>query len=272
MMEIITIANEKGGVGKTTTIVNLAYYLAYEGQSVLIVDFDPQANATKHLGVTHNATQTIYDILEIGESPSYDYDGFSSFENKNGKSIIKLINSDKKLLTAEALSFNLPAKEMILKQSLETYLENSPEKYDIVLIDSPGKPGFLTNNAIMASTQILITSDAKYLGLDAISEFLETLSFLRKRCAFSPSLIGILIVMYSHRRRLHRDVVESVEKKLPNLLFDTKIRENVSIAESPSHGLPIGAYKPKSIGAADYQAFTIELLERLKQKKELRNV
>lgn len=257
-MKIFSLVNEKGGVGKTTTAVNLAYNLIKKGYKVLLIDFDPQANASTHLGVTpQNKEYTIYDTI----STEYQ-NGIPMSEAVVKVHGIHLIPSSKKLAGLEGQCVNMPGKEFVLRDQL-SYLPSN--NLDYVLIDCPGKPGFLTNNAICASTDIITTVQAEYLSLDSLKEIMSTMRVIRERLNVSPDLFGVVVTMFDKRRLLNKEVFEKVKAKLPNKILMPPIRDNIALAESPSHGLPISVYSPNCAGAKDYDELVESFIGKIKE-------
>ena len=246
-----TLVNQKGGVGKTTTVINLGAYLAYFGQRVLLVDLDPQANATACLGVDKTTVRGgTYEVL-IGKSAA------ASHILHNPRLKISLLPASPALAGAEV--------ELVGELARENYLNNvlAPvrERYDYILIDCPPSLGLLTLNGIIAARQgVIIPVQCEYLPLEGLSQLNQTLE--RIRSAVFPDLVirGVLLTMYDGRTNLSNDVVEEVRRHFKELVFTTIIPRTVRLAEAPSYGQPISIYAPSSNGAESYTSLARELL------------
>lgn len=246
--QIIAMANHKGGVGKTTSVVNLGAGLADLGSSVLLVDLDPQANLTQSLGVIDPA-QHVYGSLR-GQYPlqPIPIDGGG----------VDLIASTLDLGGAELELASEPGREYILRDILQPQLA----RYDYILIDSPPSLGLLTLNALCSAQLLLIPSQAEYLALHGLTKLKEVAEKIRNRANRELRLAGIFLTQYDQRKTLHRQVYDSLQHHYPELLLETKIRDNVALAEAPTHGKTIFSYKPTSLGAQDYRQLASEVLTR----------
>lgn len=246
-MSVISIANHKGGVGKTTTTVNLAAGLAHAGFKVLVVDLDPQANATFSLGFKKQE-QTIYQVL--------------AFQDDIRKSIKSMETMDIIPSSMHLAGFekNIEVgKEFILQESLGEI----KDMYDYILIDCPPSLGSLTISALTASDYALVPLQPEFLALQGMTEFIKILRTVKTRMNDQLDLLGIVITRYDHRKVLHRDVLEYVENEYTGMLFNTHIRGNISIAEAQSQGLHIFDYDANCNGARDYAALTEEVVHRI---------
>ena len=252
MARIISVANQKGGVGKTTTTVNLGACLAYDGKKVLLIDSDAQGNATSGLGVRKpDVKQDIYDVL-VNEVPIKDTIIETSREN------LSIVPATLQLAGAEIELTSMMARESRLKSALAEVSDD----YDFILIDCPPSLGHLTINAFTASDAILIPVQCEYYALEGLSQLLNTVRLVQKH--FNPGLEieGVLLTMYDARTNLGAEVVEEVRRYFQEKVYDTIIPRNVRLSEAPSHGKPIIDYDPRSKGAEVYQALAKEVLVR----------
>lgn len=244
-MKIISIANHKGGVGKTTSTINIGAGLALKNKKVLLVDLDPQANLSQSLGVVHSE-YTIYSSL-MGKNPLKP---ISIIEN------LDLIPSTLDLSGAELELSSEAGREYILSEILDD-VKNS---YDYILIDCPPSLGLLTINAFTASNEIIIATQAQYLATQGLVKLSEVIEKIKKRLNKGLILKGIVITQYDSRKVLNRDVVKMIEEHFKGKVFNTKVRDNVALAEAPVMKTDIFRYNPKSNGAEDYAALTEEIL------------
>jgi chromosome partitioning protein len=246
-----TLVNQKGGVGKTTTVINLGAYLAYYGQRVLLVDLDPQANATSCLGIDKQKVRGgTYESL-IGSSPAANY----ILHNPRLK--ISLLPSSPALAGAEVELVGELAREKFLNNALQPL----HERYDYILIDCPPSLGLLTLNGIIAAQHgVIIPVQCEFLPLEGLSQLNQTLD--RVRNAIFPDLTvrGVLMTMFDGRTNLSNDVVNEVRQHFADLIFETIIPRTVRLAEAPSYGQPISVYAPNSTGAESYAALAREVL------------
>lgn len=249
-MKIISISNNKGGVGKTTTTVNVAAALQIIGKKVMVIDMDHQAQSTYHFGINPNEiTDSIYDVLK-GEVKYSDI-----IIKRTG---IDLLPSNSELRNIEFIP--IPAKEFLLKEALENL-----SGYDYVLIDCPPSLGVLTLNALAISEYILVPLQAQFLPFHGMYNLFEAVQMVKKRINREIEITGIIGTMYNPKKTISREVMEETEKRLPGKLFNVLIRENVALQEAPSWGKTIFEYKPDSNGADDYMALTHEIISRYDQ-------
>ena len=251
MAIIYALANQKGGVGKTTTTINLGAYLAKLGQRVLLVDIDPQANATSSVGIDkHTVKNGSYEAL-------LDLDNGAPNILTNPKLKISILPSSPSLAGAEVELVDELARETRLKRALESI----SGRYDYILIDCPPSLGLLTLNGLVAAANgVLIPVQCEYLALEGLGQLTQTIE--RVRNVLSPDLQvrGVILTMFDSRTNLANDVVAEVQRFFPNQVFSAIIPRSVRLAEAPSYGLPISVYDPKSTGAEAYEALANELL------------
>ena len=252
MTRIYTFVNQKGGVGKTTTAISLAAYLAQMGQRVLLVDIDPQANATACLGIDHaNLERSIYHCL-IGNSPTHEVIFQSQRLN------LSLLPSSTALAGARVELVEIPQREQTLRRTLEPVLT----LYDYVLVDCPPSLGLLTLNGLLSARDgVIIPVQCEYLALEGLTSLMNTLQRIQTGLFPELNIRGMVLTMFDARTNLSRDVVEEVRKHFPSKVFNAIIPRSVRLAEAPSHGLPISVYAPKSPGALSYQSLAQEILE-----------
>lgn len=251
MRQVIAILNQKGGVGKTTTTINLGAYLAKNGKSVLIVDFDPQGNATSGLGINKNELQaTIYDVLFKKASAEQAVQE-TSVEG------LYILPANPNLAAAEVELVSQMQREQLLKDMLSTL------SYDVVLIDCPPSLGLLTINALTAANHLLIPVQAEYYALEGLSQLLTTVQ--RVRAGLNPglNLLGVVVTMYDSRTSLSEQVYQELTKHFADKVLKTIIPRNVRLAEAPSHGKPIADHDKWSKGARAYKALSKEIIKRI---------
>jgi chromosome partitioning protein len=252
MSKVIALANQKGGVGKTTTAINLAASLGVLENKVLIVDADPQANATSGFGFdVRNVKASIYDCIVD------DYDPEKTILNTEMDNV-DLIPSNIDLVGAEIEMLNMPNREKVLKG----VIEKVRDKYDWVLIDCSPSLGLITVNALSASDSVLIPVQCEYFALEGLGKLLNTIKIIQSNLNKELEIEGFLLTMYDGRTRLSNQVVEEVRTHFESMAFDTIIQRNVKLGEAPSYGKPIVLYDASSIGATSYLNLAKELLQR----------
>lgn len=251
MEKVIAISNQKGGVGKTTTAINLSAALAEASQKVLVIDFDPQSNATSGLGVEQESDQaTIVDAI-FGEKDPKDCIIHDVVPN------LDLIPGDISLSSLEAEFEGKPNKEIQLKNVVDKVKDD----YDVVIIDCPPSVGVINVNAIVAAESVLIPVQCEYFSLEGLQQVMEVIDLLRQNMRVGLKIEGILFTMYDGRTKLAQDVVREVSEGLNERIFKTLIPRNVRLAEAPSNGMTIFQYEPSSPGADAYRKLAAELLE-----------
>lgn len=253
MGTIFAIANQKGGVGKTTTAINLGAALAEQGQRTLLVDLDPQANATSGLGVDKGQVgPSAYEAM-IGQSD------LSAAIHATASERLDLVPSAIRLAGAEIEMVGLMARE----QRLGRVLEPARERYDVVLVDCSPSLGLLTVNALTAADGILIPIQCEYLALEALGQLTNTINLIRDNLNPRLQIAGIVMTMFDGRTNLSQQVVEQVRSHFPDAIFETIIPRSVRLSEAPSYGKSILAYDPTSRGAVAYRQLATELIGRL---------
>ncbi|MEI2269745.1 AAA family ATPase [Microbacterium sp. No. 7] len=257
---VLTVSNQKGGVGKTTTTVNLAAGLASVGARVLVIDLDPQGNASTALGIPHSAdVASIYDVL-IDEEPLADVIQTSP-ESPNLLCAPSTIN----LAGAEIELVSKVAREHRLRTALDTYLRDN--HVDFVFIDCPPSLGLLTINAFTAATEVLIPIQCEYYALEGLSQLLGSVTMIQKHLNTSLHLSTILLTMYDGRTRLAQQVADEVRTHFPETVLTTVIPRSVRISEAPSFGQTVIAYDGQSVGAVAYREAAVEIVRRGHQQK-----
>ncbi|MEA3449369.1 MAG: AAA family ATPase [Patescibacteria group bacterium] len=251
MGKIISVVNQKGGVGKTTTAVNLGAYLAHLGQDVLLVDIDPQANATSGVGIEHQKlSYGVYEAI-LGQKPFCSIvkhtlqDGY-----KVAPATMSLAGAGVELVTMENREFRLAEA-----------LDKIKDEYDYIIIDGPPSLGLLTVNSLVAADEILIPMQSEYFALEGLSQLLETISLVQRHLKPELSILGAVITLYDTRNRLSRSVMNELYQYFPNRVFRSIIPRSVRLAEAPSYGRSILHYDPKSKGAKAYSRLARELID-----------
>ena len=252
MGRVIAVANQKGGVGKTTTAINLSSCLAAKGQKVLAIDMDPQGNTTSGLGVDkNNVENTLYELL-LGEAETKNTIVKDVVEN------VDLIPSNVNLSGAEIELIGVDEKEYILKK----IIDKVRRKYDYIIIDCPPSLNMLTINALTAANSVLVPIQCEYYALEGLSQLIHTIDLVKDRLNKKLVMEGVVFTMYDARTNLSLQVVENVKDNLQQNIYKTIIPRNVRLAEAPSYGQPITLYDPRSTGAEAYRLLAEEVINR----------
>lgn len=253
MGRIIAIANQKGGVGKTTTAINLAACLAEAGKKILLIDCDPQGNATSGLGIDKDHLEnSIYEVL-LGECGIRQ-----AMQAVEGVENLTVLPSNVNLAGAEVELLEVEDKEYILSNTVD-YIRDD---YDYILIDCPPSLNILTVNAMTTADSVLVPIQCEYYALEGISQLIHTVELVQERLNPDLTIDGVVFTMYDARTNLSADVVASVRENLNTKVYNTIIPRNVRLAEAPSHGLPIHLYDSRSSGAESYRNLAREVIER----------
>ena len=252
MGRIIAIANQKGGVGKTTTAINLSACLAEKGQKVLAIDMDPQGNMSSGLGLDKNSVEkTIYDLI-IGESEVEEVLQKNALEN------LDILPANVDLSAAEIELIGIDEKEYIVKKAIEKI----KDAYDYVIIDCPPSLSMLTINAMTTADSVLVPIQCEYYALEGLSQLIHTVELVKERLNPVLEIEGVVFTMYDARINLSLQVVENVKDNLQQNIYKTIIPRNIRLAEAPSYGMPINQYDAKSAGADSYRRLADEVMNR----------
>lgn len=251
MTRVISIVNQKGGVGKTTSTVNIAAALSALGKKVLVVDLDPQGNLSQSIGINADIMQnTVYQLLR--EIATFDE---VVYENKK----FDVIPANIGLSAAELELAGIAGREFLLKEGLD---QIEKDKYDFILIDCSPSLGVLTLNALVASKEVFIPVQTQYLSMQGISQLIKTIEMVKDRLNKNIKVSGVILTMYDSRKNLNKEVCQKVIEYFDKLVFKTKIGDSVSLAEAPSHGMDIFDYKIASKGALNYLALAKEIIKQ----------
>ncbi|MBR0351534.1 MAG: ParA family protein [Clostridia bacterium] len=261
MSKIVSIANQKGGVGKTTTAVNLSTIIAKKGKKVLLIDADPQGNATSGLGVEKDVELSTYDIL-VNDT---------TFEKTIKPTTVKgltICPSNISLAGAEVELVSMMSREQRLKEKLETIKDD----YDYIFIDCPPSLGLITLNAFTASNSVLIPVQCEYFALEGLGQLINTINLVKKHLNKEIEIEGALLTMYDIRTNLSNQVVKEVKKYFDDKVYKTVIPRNVRLSEAPSYGMPITVYDPRSKGAKSYIKFAKEFVKNNEEEKTAKHM
>ena len=257
--KVFAIVNQKGGVGKTTTAVNLSAYLSQEGYKCLLIDFDPQGNASSGIGVKPESVQAgIYEL--ISKTASLQEALYPTlFEN------LHLLPATRHLAGLEIELVDVEHREYRLREAITPCLDY----YDFILIDCSPSLGLLTVNALCAAQESIVPLQCEYYALEGIAGLIQTLKQVKENLNPDLEVAGILLTMFDKRTSLNRQVVENVRQFFDSLLFQTLIPRNIRLSEAPSHGVPIAIYSPHCAGAQAYKALTEEVIQRVHEKQTI---
>ena len=251
MGRVIAVANQKGGVGKTTTVINLSACLAEKGKKVLVIDIDPQGNTSSGLGIDkNNIENTVYELL-LGECELKECIIENVYEG------LSVVPANVNLAGAEIELIGIPDQHYILKK----YIETMKSEYEFIIIDCPPSLNTLTVNAMSAADSVLVPIQCEYYALEGLSQLIHTIELVKARMNEKLYIEGVVFTMYDARTNLSLQVVENVKDTLKQNIYKTIIPRNVRLAESPSHGVPINIYDSKSAGAEGYRALADEVID-----------
>lgn len=261
MGRVISIANQKGGVGKTTTSINISTILAKKGKKVLLIDADPQGNATSGIGIEKKTEKSIYDVI-IEETKIEEVVLETQVKN------LKICPSNINLAGAEVELVSMMSREYRLKERIEEEKEN----YDYIIIDCPPSLGLITLNAFTASDSVLIPVQCEYYALEGLEQLMNTVNLVKKHLNKELELEGAVLTMYDARTNLSNQVVKEVKNYFEDQVYKTVIPRNVRLSEAPSFGMPISLYDPKSKGAKCYDKLVKEILKKNEEDKLARHM
>ena len=255
MSKIIAVVNQKGGVGKTTTAVNISTILAKKGKKVLLIDEDPQGNATSGLGIDKNREKSIYDVIID------DIDINEAIVESNIKNLY-VCPSNINLAGAEVELVSVISREHRLQEKID----NQKDKYDYIIIDCPPSLGLLTINALTAANSLLVPIQCEYYALEGVGQLMNTVNLIKKQLNKSLYIEGVVLTMNDARTNLSNQVINEVKTYFKDNVYKTIIPRNVKLSEAPSFGMPISVYAPKSKGAKAYEKFVREFIKKNEEK------
>jgi chromosome partitioning protein len=253
MNRVIAVVNQKGGVGKTTTAINVAAYIARSGKKVLLIDLDPQGNATSGFGVDkYENDMSMYDVLVDGVA-------LRNVRHSNSEEKVDIVPSNHNLSGAEVDLVKLQKREFILSNALK----DVAEEYDITIIDCPPSLGLLSINGLVAADYVLVPVQTEYYAMEGMGQLVQTIQRIQQSLNPTLSILGVVMTMYDSRTSLSEQVRTEIERVFGDLVFKTVIPRNVRLAEAPSHGEPIASYDKWSKGARSYKALAKEVMSRV---------
>ncbi len=258
MTRVISIMNAKGGTGKTTTAMNLGAYLAIFNKKTLIIDFDPQFNASIGLGVTYDKEETIYHALLAGQAPE-------RVIKKTYLTNLEIVPASFDLAGALVELVNLPDREFYLKNFVDRLRKN----YDFIIIDLGPSLNLLTINGLVASDEVIIPIQCEYYSLEGLSQILEIIELIRNNLGVPLKIAGALLTMYDKREKLSREIAKEVRRRFPYHVFETEIPRSVALAEAPKFQKPIVLYAPQSLGALAYERLAKEIISQEEKNLQL---
>ena len=261
MGKVISVANQKGGVGKTTTTINLSTILAKKGKRIMLIDADPQGNATSGVGVDKEVELSFYDVL------TNDTEIIDTLEKTAIRNLV-VCPSNINLAGAEVELVSMMSREQRLKEKLDCI----KDKYDYIIIDCPPSLGLITLNAFTASDSVLIPVQCEYYALEGLGQLINTINLVKKHLNPNLEIEGALLTMFDIRTNLSNQVVKEVSKYFENRVYKTVIPRNVRLSEAPSYGMPISIYDPKSKGAKSYEKFAKEFLKKNEEEQKAKHM
>lgn len=257
MGKVIAFSNQKGGVGKTTTAINLATYVALKGRTVLIIDLDPQGNTTSGFGVEKNELKAnVYDLI-MGECSPQDVVFTTAVKG------LHILPSNIDLAAAEVDLVNISNREFALKNSIATLKNN----YDYVFVDCPPSLGLLTLNALTAADSVVIPIQSEFFALEGLSQLMNTIKIVKQRLNPSLKVNGVILTMYDNRSVMSRQVTNEIQRYFGQKVYDTPVPRNIKLVEAPSFGIPISTHAPNSSGAIAYEVLATQFLQREENSK-----